>query len=107
VLVWVIWSPLLTGAAVLVWEFLFLSPCVPLQARVVKLASEGPNLASTLNQSAFNIGNALGPTRGAAALSVGVGYRWLPSFGSTLAITGVFIAILALVTDSRATTPKL
>jgi DHA1 family inner membrane transport protein len=63
-LIWVIRSPVRTGAAILAWGFLFLAPCVPLQTRVVKQASEGPNLASTLNQSAFNIGNALGPSIG-------------------------------------------
>ena len=55
------------GAAMILWGFLFLAPCVPLQTRVVRKAIDGPNLASTLNQSAFNVGNALGPTLGAAA----------------------------------------
>jgi DHA1 family inner membrane transport protein len=65
----VIESAALVGAAMILWGFLFLAPCVPLQTRVVRKAIDGPNLASTLNQSAFNVGNALGPTLGAAALS--------------------------------------
>ena len=43
-------------------------------------------VASTLNQSAFNVGNALGPTLGAAALALGFDYRALPWIGSVLAL---------------------
>jgi DHA1 family inner membrane transport protein len=75
----------LVGAAMILWGFLFLAPCVPLQTRVVRKAIDGPNLASTLNQSAFNIGNALGPTLGAAALSLGFAYRDLPWIGAAFA----------------------
>jgi DHA1 family inner membrane transport protein len=86
VLMAVIESAALVGAAMILWGFLFLAPCVPLQTRVVRKAIDGPNLASTLNQSAFNVGNALGPTLGAAALSLGFDYRTLPWIGSALAL---------------------
>ena len=86
VLMAVIESAALVGAAMILWGFLFLAPCVPLQTRVVRKAIDGPNLASTLNQSAFNVGNALGPTLGAAALSLGFDYRALPWIGSALAL---------------------
>jgi MFS transporter, DHA1 family, inner membrane transport protein len=74
------------AAAMILWGFLFLAPCVPLQTRMVREAIDGPNLASTLNQSAFNVGNALGPTLGAAALALGFNYRALPWIGSALAL---------------------
>ena len=89
-------SRVLVGAAMLAWGFLFLAPCVPLQARVVKEAKEGPNLASTLNQSAFNVGNALGPSLGAAALSFGLGYRWLLLLGALLSLSGAGVGIVAM-----------
>jgi DHA1 family inner membrane transport protein len=85
-LIAVIDSVILVGVAMIVWGFLFLAPCVPLQTRVVRKAIDGPNLASTLNQSAFNVGNALGPTLGAAALSLGFHYRALPWIGSVLTL---------------------
>ena len=85
-LIAVIDSVALVGAAMILWGFLFLAPCVPLQTRVVRKAIDGPNLASTLNQSAFNVGNALGPTLGAAALALGFEYRALPWIGSALAL---------------------
>jgi DHA1 family inner membrane transport protein len=100
-LIFSISSQSLTGAAMLLWGFLFFAPCVPLQARVVKEAHEGPNLASTLNQSAFNVGNALGPTIGAAALSLGLAYHVLPLLGAFLALGGAGIGLVAIVNESR------
>jgi DHA1 family inner membrane transport protein len=85
-LIVVIDSVALASGTMVLWGFLFLAPCVPLQTRVVRKAIDGPNLASTLNQSAFNVGNALGPTLGAAALSLGFDYRVLPWIGSALAL---------------------
>jgi MFS transporter, DHA1 family, inner membrane transport protein len=100
-LIFLVSSQVSTGAAMLLWGFLFLAPCVPLQARVVKEAREGPNLASTLNQSAFNVGNALGPTIGAAALSLGLPYHVLPLLGALLAAAGAAIGLVAIVNESR------
>jgi MFS transporter, DHA1 family, inner membrane transport protein len=87
-------SFVLVWAAMVAWGFLFLAPCVPLQARVVREAKEGPNLASTLNQSAFNVGNALGPSLGAVALSLGFGFRWLPLLGAFMALAGAWVGIV-------------
>jgi DHA1 family inner membrane transport protein len=98
----VIKSPVLVGLVLAVWGFLFLAPCVPLQTRVVLQAVEGPNLASTLNQSAFNVGNALGPMAGAIILSSGFGYRWLLVLGVMLAATGAAVGAFALILERRA-----
>ena len=97
----VIDSVALVGAAMILWGFLFLAPCVPLQTRVVRKAIDGPNLASTLNQSAFNVGNALGPTLGAAALSLGFDYRALPWIGSALALLCAATALFSRALDER------
>ena len=99
ILMAVIGSVALMGAAMILWGFLFLAPCVPLQARVVRKAIDRPNLASTLNQSAFNVGNALGPTLGAAALALGFGYRALPWIGSALALLCAATALLSRALD--------
>ena len=57
-------------------------------------AQEGPNLASTLNISAFNLGNAFGAGLGGWALDHGVaGIPWLaavPALGA-LAVTMISI----------------
>ena len=101
----VIDSAALVGAAMILWGFLFLAPCVPLQTRVVKKAIDGPNLASTLNQSAFNVGNALGPTLGAIALSRGFDYRALPWIGSVLALTCAATALFSRALEGAEAVP--
>jgi DHA1 family inner membrane transport protein len=92
-------SPILVAVAIAAWGFLFLAPCVPLQTRVVMEAREGPNLASTLNQSAFNVGNALGPAIGAGALWAGLPYTQLPLIGAGIAVLGAALGLLALRLD--------
>ena len=42
--------------------------------RVVDQGRAAPSLASTLNQSAFNLGNAIGASFGGLMVSAGVGY---------------------------------
>jgi MFS transporter, DHA1 family, inner membrane transport protein len=101
----VIDSGALVGAAMILWGFLFLAPCVPLQMRVVKKAIDGPNLASTLNQSAFNVGNALGPTLGAIALSRGFDYRALPWIGSVPALTCAATAVFSCALEGAEAVP--
>jgi MFS transporter, DHA1 family, inner membrane transport protein len=67
-----------------VWGFAFYFPAAPIQIRVANAATEAPNLASTLIQSGFNLGSALGPFAGAAFLFVGFGYGLLPWLGAGL-----------------------
>jgi DHA1 family inner membrane transport protein len=76
-------------ALVFIWGVLTFVIVPPMQMRVVETASEAPNLAATLNQGAFNAGNAAGAWIGGAALSFGLGYQQLP-------LVGVGIALLAL-----------
>jgi DHA1 family inner membrane transport protein len=71
----------------------------------VRKAIDGPNLASTLNQSAFNVGNALGPTLGAAALALGFSYRALPWIGCVLALLCAATAILSRTLENGESVP--
>ncbi len=64
----------------------------PLQARIVEQAKGAPNLASTLNQGAFNLGNAIGASLGGIVLTAGYGYRQL-SFASA-AVTSVTLVVV-------------
>ena len=99
ILIAVVGSVALMGAAMILWGFLFLAPCVPLQTRVVRKAINGPNLASTLNQSTFNVGNALGPILGAAAVSFGFDYLELPWIGAGFALLCAATAFLSRMMD--------
>ena len=72
--------PLVEGSAIPAVVMVFVWGCVhcaagaPLQARSVDQARGAPNLASTLNQGAFNFGNALGASLGGSMLTGGIGY---------------------------------
>jgi DHA1 family inner membrane transport protein len=60
------------AVTILVWGVLTFATATPLQMRVVDTAPEAPNLVATLNQGAFNLGNATGAWLGGAAISAGV-----------------------------------
>ena len=55
-----------------IWGTLAFALVPLLQTLIVQHAAEAPNLASTLNQAAFNLGNAVGAWIGSRLLSVGV-----------------------------------
>jgi DHA1 family inner membrane transport protein len=80
------------GVAVLtLWAATSFALVSPLQMRVVGEAVEAPNLAATLNQGAFNLGNACGAWLGGLAISAGWSYRDLPlvSVGVTVLAFGL------------------
>lgn len=66
----------------------------PLQARIVEQAKGAPNLPSTLNQGAFNLGNALGASLGGLVLTRGFGYVRL-SFASAV-VTGIVLLVVLM-----------
>jgi len=82
-------------AVVFVWGAAAFALVPPLQHRVVIEAREAPNLASTLNQSAFNIGDALGAAVGAACLANGWGYPVLPWIGAAVICLALLPAFLS------------
>jgi DHA1 family inner membrane transport protein len=88
---------------VLVWGAVSLSPGAALQTRVVDHAFEAPNLASTLNQSAFNLGNAIGAWTGGAALSLGASYDRLPWLASGFAASALVLALISALLGMRRT----
>ncbi|RWQ38814.1 MAG: MFS transporter [Mesorhizobium sp.] len=86
---------------VFLWGLLVFVIVPPLQIRVVEAASEAPNLAATLNQGAFNIGNAAGAWVGGVALSLGVSYANLPLVGASLALMAVAVAVMSQTLDRQ------
>ena len=96
------WTMQHTVAAIVtvfVWGVAAFATVPPLQMRVVQQAGEAPNLASTLNIAAFNLGNALGALLGGAVIAAGFG---LPA----VSLAGAAVAALGLVATvwSRACT---
>ncbi len=88
-------------AIVFLWGMLVFVIVPPLQIRVVETASEGPNLAATLNQGAFNMGNAAGAWIGGLAISFGVSYANLPLVGALVTVLGLAVALLSYALDRR------
>jgi DHA1 family inner membrane transport protein len=86
---------------VFVWGFVHFGAGAPLQARVVEKAVGAPNLASTLNQGAFNLGNALGAGLGGLVLTAGFGYKELSVASALVICLSLGVAMLAVRLDRK------
>ena len=86
---------------VFMWGVITFVIVPPMQMRVVETASEAPNLAATLNQGAFNAGNAAGAWAGGAAISMGVSYADLPFVGAAIALSAFGVALISFALDRR------
>jgi len=97
-------SASLVPAAVTIfcWGLLAFALISPLQMRVVNEAAQAPNLASTLNQGAFNLGNAAGAWIGGLSLTNGLAYRELPWIGVALAAVAFTLSFLSHRLDVKA-----
>jgi MFS transporter, DHA1 family, inner membrane transport protein len=98
----VVTSPMGATAAVAAWGLVQFACAPSLQMRVVDGARDAPNLASTLNQSAFNLGNAVGAWIGAQSLELGLPYDHLPLISAALASVAVLVTLMdAMLTRRR------
>jgi len=86
---------------ILVWGAVQFAAGAPLQSRIVDQAAAAPNLASTLNQGAFNFGNATGASLGGAMLTAGFSYRQLPLASALVTILTLGLALLSAKLDRR------
>ena len=86
---------------VFVWGCIHFAAGAPLQSRIVDQARGAPNLASTLNQGAFNLGNALGASLGGIMLTEGIGYRLLSLGSAAVASVGLVVALVALRVEQK------
>ncbi len=73
-----------------------------LQINVVTYGKKAPNLVSTLNIAAFNVGNAIGAWVGGVVIAQGLGLTSVPLAAAGIALLGL---VLCLVTFSRAKRP--
>jgi DHA1 family inner membrane transport protein len=88
-------------ATILVWGLVQFAAGAPLQSRIVEQANAAPNLASTLNQGAFNLGNACGASLGVLMLSAGMGYRQLPWASAVITAMTLALALLSARLDAK------
>lgn len=88
-------------ATLFLWGVVSFAAVAPLQLLVVESARAAPNLASTLNQGAFNIGCASGAWFGAMGLELGLPLKELPFVGVVLSLVGLALAVGTLATAPR------
>jgi DHA1 family inner membrane transport protein len=67
-----------------------------LQTRLMDVAGRAQSLAASLNHSAFNTANALGPWLGGLAISAGYGWTSSGYVGSALAVAGLAVWAISL-----------
>ncbi|RFU47594.1 MFS transporter [Paraburkholderia sp. DHOC27] len=92
-------APIPAMATIFAWGVLAFGIVPPLQMLIVDRASHAPNLASTLNQGAFNLGDASGAWLGGMAIGAGAPLTTLPWIG-----VGVAAATLVLTLWSASRT---
>ena len=76
------------------WAVAAFSLVPALQINVVNYGKDAPNLTSTLNIGAFNVGNALGAWVGGIVLSLGYGLTIVPIAAGLLALVGFGLTII-------------
>lgn len=72
-----------------------------LQTRVMNISPDAPTLASAVNISAFNVGNALGPWLAGLAISSGAGFLAPSWVGTALAAGSIATALASIAADRR------
>lgn len=88
-------------AMIFAWGFVHFAMGSPLQSRIVDQARGAPNLAATMNQGAYNLGNALGATIGGIALTAGMGYGHLGYLAAGIAAVVFVLGAFELRADRK------
>ena len=81
------------AATLFAWSITGFAICPMLQSLVVEQAKGAPNLASTFNQSSFNLGNAIGAKYGGLLIHYGVAYKNLSAYASIIMIIAITLTL--------------
>jgi DHA1 family inner membrane transport protein len=84
-----------------VWGALTFATVPATQVRVIDQARGAPNLASTLNQGAFNLGNATGAWLGGTIIGAGLPLSALPLVGAAVAMLAVGAVAMSALLERR------
>ncbi|MBD8612877.1 MFS transporter [Pseudomonas putida] len=104
VLSWTAVAVIPTEITLFLWAAAAFAAVPALQINVVTFGKSAPNLVSTLNISAFNVGNALGAWIGGAVIAGGLGLTSVPLAAGALAVLAL---IVTLITFRQTRTPDL
>jgi DHA1 family inner membrane transport protein len=87
-------------ATVFAWGVATFALVPSLQSRIMRLAHEAPNLASSLNIGAFNLGNAAGAALGGGVIALGLAYPWVAVAGAAMALAALILVVIARMAPS-------
>ena len=90
-----------TLVTIFIWGALSFATVPATQMRVIDQAHKAPNLASTLNQGAFNLGNALGAWVGGTMIGAGLPLTMLPLVGAGVALLALGAVVVSMALDRR------
>lgn len=90
-----------TAVLILLWGIASFALVPPLQVRVMSAAEDAPNLASSMNIGAFNLGNAIGAALGGAVIASGRDLPFVALAGAATSGLGL-LALLASRKDGAA-----
>lgn len=79
----------------------------PVQMTMIKASKGSEMLGSSLNQSAFNMGNALGAYLGGVPIAMGYGFASADFIGAAMAVSGILIAAYIVYLRRRNSRLKL
>ena len=83
--------PLPAAITIFAWGMATFALVPPLQMRVMNTAADAPNVASSINIGAFNLGNALGAALGGGVISLKLGYPAIAIAGAGLSALGLLL----------------
>ena len=98
------WTSHFQGATlvtIFIWGALSFATVPATQMRVIDQAHRAPNLASTLNQGAFNLGNAVGAWVGGSMIAAGLPLTALPLVGAGVALLALGAVAASMALDRR------
>jgi DHA1 family inner membrane transport protein len=98
---WTSRFPLPAMITMFIWGAFSFAVVPASQVRVLDKALEAPNLASTLNQGAFNLGNATGAWLGGLVIAAGLPLTDLPWLGAAVSILGLGVVLLSALLDRK------
>jgi DHA1 family inner membrane transport protein len=93
-----------TEVTLLLWAIAGFAAVPALQVNVMTFGKAAPNLISTLNIGAFNVGNALGAWIGGSVIAHGLGLTSVPLAAAVLAVLALLVT---LITFRQSVNPDL
>jgi DHA1 family inner membrane transport protein len=84
-----------TAVLIFLWGIASFALVPPLQVRVMSAAADAPNLASSMNIGAFNLGNAIGAALGGGVIAAGLSLPFVAIAGAVASGVGLLAVLIS------------